>query len=132
MLLVDDSADEWEFTFAAAGDAVDNGTVCESGVVTTQAATGEDVVALWFDDLGDPNRLTEDTFTCADGSGSFVLRAEFSFENEQGQRGAWSISNGTGDLSSLAGNGTYLPPDQIPLDQIDSGVFAIYSGEVSR
>ncbi len=46
------------------------------------------------------------TFTCADGTGTFLARFAGSVEHVVGATGAWSILNGTGTYLTLRGRGS--------------------------
>ena len=47
----------------------------------------------------------EDLYTCDDGSGTFLLRANEFYEDGQHVAGVWDISSGTDGHVSLTGGG---------------------------
>ncbi|HET9469942.1 MAG TPA: hypothetical protein VFO24_02490, partial [Usitatibacter sp.] len=46
------------------------------------------------------------TFTCADGTGTFIARFDAQIEHVQGSTGAWTIVAGSGSYADLRGAGT--------------------------
>ena len=83
--------------FVNTGPAVDSGLVCPTG--TTE-----------FVSDGDSERdgalfRWEDRFTCADGSGTFILGTDVFAEIGGTEYGIWNIVSGTGAYESLAGGG---------------------------
>lgn len=67
---------------------------CSSGTVVDVAFDGSAAVRR--------------SYTCADGSGSALVRSTIpSLEHMTGGRGSWSVLEGTGRYASLRGNGTW-------------------------
>ena len=109
-------------TFTAAGAPVDDGEMCEAGVVAVDHLESAGGVALapgdWaasFDaaqaEQGTVESYSFQEFECADCSGSFSMRvrmsfdfSEFAFEGEQ-DVGRWEIESGSGEYASLEGSG---------------------------
>lgn len=109
-------------SFIATGVPVDDEVVCEGGVVTVDHLESADGATITPDDWAarfDTARADAGTvevylfqeFECADGSGSFSMKAhttfdfsEFEFEGEQ-DVGRWEIESGTGQYADLSGSG---------------------------
>jgi hypothetical protein len=84
-------------SFTATGSAI-----CDAGEMHTQDFDISET--LWW---------YEDRYTCADGSGAFVLRGELpGFDTEaevvdpEPADGTWTILDGSGDYLNLEGSGT--------------------------
>jgi hypothetical protein len=89
-------ADMTTGTFTVSGPAVESGTICASGN-TEFIGENEPVHGGYF--------RWEDRYTCADGSGSFVLGMDLFIETGAAAWGVWSIVSGTDDYESLRGGG---------------------------
>lgn len=125
--------------FTTTGAATAEGVLCAAGtteVLRLESLDGltitDDDWAAMFDAALDTGSVAEmsvyERYSCADGSGSFVLRwhnrfdfASFEFEGQQ-HVGTWEVSEGSGSYSALTGSG------DIELDW-DSGR-AVLIGEV--
>ena len=85
-------------TFTAIGDLV-----CPSGDLSN--LDFEFTETLWW---------FEDDYTCADGTGSFVVRAELPLDPDNEDQadepieGTWTVVRGTGEYHSLIGSGTIV------------------------
>ncbi len=83
-------------SFTATGSAI-----CDAGDVLTQDFDISET--LWW---------YEDRYTCADGSGAFVLRGELPGPDTEAEGdpepldGTWTILDGSGDYVNLEGSGT--------------------------
>ena len=126
-------------TFTATGAPVDDGDMCEGGVVAVDRLESGEGAAVTFDDWAatfDMAQAGDGTvevdsfqeFECADGSGTFVMKvrttfdfSEFEFEGEQ-DVGRWEIESGTGEYADLGGSG------DVTLHYDDNDVE--YSGDV--
>ncbi len=89
-------------TFTASGSAVDDGTVCASGVV-------EDYHILLAG--GQSNRKLQipvrKAFTCDDGSGTFYVKIQVHLEFETSTEAfSWVVLGGTDDYARLRGSGS--------------------------
>jgi len=89
-------------TFDAFGPAVTSGRVCAKGTV--------DEVSIRTS--GPPNGDFEkwhvtNRFTCEDGSGTFVVRVQITFNLiDSTTKGRWMIVEGTGNYADLSGKGS--------------------------
>lgn len=85
--------------FVASGPAVEAGLVCATGDTL-------DVKASVDENQGDEvqNLQVFKEFTCADGSGSFVMKLEVLISPE-GVQATWMIFSGSGDYANLHGTG---------------------------
>jgi hypothetical protein len=108
--------------FTATGVPVDDGVVCESGVVTIDHLESADGATISLDDwtgMFDTARGDNGTievysfqeFECSDGSGAFSMKVHttfdfsgFEFEGEQ-DVGRWEIESGIGPYADLSGSG---------------------------
>jgi hypothetical protein len=95
--------------FEAAGPAVESGIICSTG-------TAE------FNSNPPPQRPEayhrwNDTFTCADGSGTFVVGTDVIIQDLY-EYGVWNIVFGTGAYTSLEGGGTCITG---PIDETSWG-----------
>jgi hypothetical protein len=77
-------------TFAATGPAVDAGLICAMGA---------------FEESGGDEEGYGVTYTCDDGSGSFIWRGDIFFHDNSHETNVWRIESGTGDYTSLMGGG---------------------------
>lgn len=88
--------------------ATESGTFTATGDVICPSGTIENVGTLFvgFQSGRAAQILARHEFTCADGSGSFVLQltAALDFEDGTSEFG-WSVLKGTGDYSKLHGTG---------------------------
>jgi hypothetical protein len=109
-------------TFIASGAPVDDGDMCEGGVVVVDRLESDDGVAVTLDDWaasfsaaqaegGTIEVYSFQEFECSDGSGTFSMKvrttfdfADFEFEGEQ-DVGRWEIESGTGEYTDLGGSG---------------------------
>jgi len=109
-------------TFTATGAPVDDGDVCEGGLVAIDHLESGDGVPVTLDDWAarfDAAQGEDATievhsfqeFECADGSGTFSMKvrttfdfSEFEFHGEQ-DVGRWEIESGTGEYTNLGGSG---------------------------
>ncbi len=71
----------------------------------------------------------QDRYTCADGSGSFVISGEILMDpnddDETSFEGTWIITEGTGDYTDLQGSGSY--------ENSTEPIFTeVYTGELNR
>lgn len=83
-------------TFSATGPGVDEDAVCPAGNVEFVGDAEPHPAAMW---------RWEDLYTCDDGSGTFLLRANEFYEDGQHVAGVWDISSGTDGHVSLTGGG---------------------------
>jgi hypothetical protein len=85
--------------FTASGPAVDEGLICESGntVNIRHSNTG------WQSWRAYSFHVWKE-FTCADGSGTFIVKIEGRWE-EVGGSGTWMILDGTEEYANLHGTG---------------------------
>ena len=84
------------------------GAICDSGLAAN-------VNVEFTDSLF----ISDNSFTCADGSGSFILRGEVvvdpdAEEDPQRLEGTWTVLEGTGDYSDLTGDGVVVSTAQPP------------------
>lgn len=118
---LDDDSD----ALAVTGAAVDDDMMCAEGSLVFLGIEDMDGVAIPQDQMGSRweqaaetgetlETMFYDRFTCADGSGSFVLEthnvvtpAELDFEGTN-DVGSWEIADGTGAYESLTGRGDYI------------------------
>lgn len=104
--------------FVASGPAVDAGIVCSSGDTLD--------IKVSVDENQDDQVLNLEVFkefTCADGSGSFVMKLEVLL-SPQGSQANWMIFSGTGDYANLHGTGkliSSLPTGGDILDETFAG-----------
>jgi hypothetical protein len=83
--------------FVNTGPAVDAGLICPTGTtewVNNSLPTRSRALFRW-----------EDRFTCADGSGTFILGTDVFAEIGGTEYGVWNIVSGTGRYESLNGGG---------------------------
>ena len=109
-------------TFTADGAPVDDGDMCEGGVVAIDRLESSDGVAVTLEDWAatfDAAQASEGTaevysfqaFECTDGSGTFLMNVrttfDFSVIEFEGEHdvGRWEIESGTGDYTNLGGSG---------------------------
>ena len=111
---------DWDAgTFTVAGE-IDE---CTDGKHTEKEIGSSDAAAVRYYE-----------FVCSDGTGSFVLRAEFEPLTEAQEHetlgvepfgGTWTVSEGTGNYTDLEGSGTVHV-------EVDTAAVATYSGEMSN
>jgi len=87
-------------SFTASGSAVDSGLMCPSG---TTIDTADEFAG------GQSNRklqiLVLKEFTCADGSGTFLIKMQVHIDFATGETFTWVVLNGTGHYAHLHGSG---------------------------
>ena len=89
--------------FVATGEAVDSGTICPSGtfVDTSLLITG------FQSDRGRIQVQVVKELTCADGSGTIIVKLQIQANFETGiESFTWVVLGGTGDYDSLRGGGS--------------------------
>ena len=107
--------------FTASGLAVDNGTICATGLVADEELTYTEPTGSY-----QIIRVLK-RFTCDDGSGSFDLRMVVRLDlNTNDTAARWRIVSGTGDYAGLRGRGSLIGLSQDP----DPGILDIYDGRV--
>lgn len=85
--------------FLASGPAVDDGLICNGGVVVDSAkATG-------FSRNGF-NLQTIKHFICDDGSGEIFINLQARIDDRKGTTFNWNVISGTGDYEDLHGAGS--------------------------
>jgi hypothetical protein len=96
---IDYSVDPYAGPFTASGSAVDEGLICAAGntVNVRLSNTG------WQSWRAYSFHVWKE-FTCADGSGTFIVKLEGRWEGEGGS-GTWMILKGTGEYANLHGTG---------------------------
>ena len=95
--------------FEIAGPAVDAGIICSTGTpefIGNPAPQRPEAYHRWVD-----------TYTCADGSGTFVIGNDVIFQDSY-EHGVWNITSGTGAYTALQGGGTSLTG---PIDRTSWG-----------
>jgi len=95
--------------FEITGPAVDAGIVCSTGTpefIGNPAPQRPEAYHRWVD-----------TYTCADGSGTFVIANDVIFQDLY-EHGVWNIASGTGAYTALQGGGTSLTG---PIDRTSWG-----------
>lgn len=83
-------------TFTATG-----GGICASGTVFDDRL----LINGWRAMTGRQQILVVKTFTCADGSGTFVITVQVHTNTDGTEWFTWVIQGGTGDYARLAGTG---------------------------
>jgi hypothetical protein len=106
--------------FTASGPAVDDGTICGSGIVVDDSGKVTGFSGNGFNYHGIKH------FICDDGSGEFFVNLQARIDFRKGTTFNWNILSGTGDYEDLhgAGSGVGLPlcgPDCV-LDIYDGGL----------
>ena len=105
--------------FSASGPAVDEGLVCDTGMVVDAAGKVTGFSPTGFNYQGIKR------FTCGDGSGEFYVNLQARIDFRRGVNFNWNILRGTGDYEDLhgAGGGVGLAcePDCV-LDVYDGGL----------
>jgi hypothetical protein len=101
-------ADPSHGPFVAIGPAVDQGLMCGEG----------DTVDLSVKPAGEASSVgfslqVLKQFTCADGSGSFVVKLQVRIDFDRGGSASWKVMSGTGAYERLhgAGDGYGVPAD---------------------
>jgi hypothetical protein len=110
--------DQTAWPFTAYGEAVDNGLICGSGIVTDgkYIAAGRPGGGHW-------NFRIEKVFECDDGSGSFTLNVKAHvYFDPYSDVGTWNVLRGIDEYADAHGNGALTG---IPLD---GGVLDVYTG----
>ena len=112
----------YPFVFEAEGVAVDEEVVCSSGSVE-EGSLRSGAITM--------------TFTCGDGSGSFVLETDIDlrgFEGEGVPDSEWAFLSGTGDYDGLTGSGTHrwFAPDEVAPPAAMDVVLQVMEGTITR
>lgn len=106
--------------FSASGSAVDDGLVCDSGIVVDARGKVTGASPTGFNFQGIKH------FICADGSGEFFINLQARIDFRKGVTFQWNVLRGTGDYEALhgAGSGEGLPlcGDDCVLDVYEGGV----------
>ncbi|HKI54144.1 MAG TPA: hypothetical protein VJ987_08455 [Anaerolineales bacterium] len=108
--------------FVASGSAVDNGTVCATGTVY-------DASVETFNPQNESQRILHvlKRFACDDGSGTFDVRMVVNLDlTTHYTTASWMIVGGTGDYTSLHGNGSLAGT---PIDP-GTSIHDVYDGNV--
>lgn len=102
---------------AASGPAVDAGLVCASGTTSNVVGPFHGTATLRFS--------VDKTFTCGDGSGTFLVRIKVALNTTTNETTAvWNVRSGTDAYVSLAGHGTLVGTPTNPGTDITD----VYSG----
>jgi hypothetical protein len=108
--------------FTASGPAVDDGLVCDSGIVVNASSKVAGFSLNGFNFQGIKH------FTCDDGSGEFFVNLQarifFDFTPTKFQ---WNVVGGTGDYESLRGAGRGVGIAGVPCGTFDC-VLDVYDG----
>jgi len=105
--------------FVASGSAVDVGLVCESGTTSNVVGPFHGTTTLRFS--------VDKTFTCDDGSGTFLVKMSVRLDTVTNETTAnWKVKSGTGDYTDLAGRGTLIGTPGAPGEDITD----VYSGKL--
>jgi len=107
--------------FTASGLAVDNGSVCATGMV-------EDVALRYNDPVGSFQTIWAlKRFDCDDGSGTFDVRMVVRLDlTTHDTTARWRIVDGTDQYADLKGQGSLVGISNFP----DPGILDIYDGQV--
>lgn len=107
-------------SFVASGPAVDDGIMCETGLVVDDSAKATGFSQNGFNFQGVKR------FTCDDGSGEFFINLQARIDFRKGVTFQWNVLRGTGDYEDLhgAGSGDGLPEcgDDCVLDVYAGGM----------
>lgn len=110
--------------FTASGPAVDDGLVCETGVVVDHRGQVAGFSPTGFNYLGIKH------FTCDDGSGEFYLNLQGRIDYYRGVSFNWNVLAGTGDYEKLHGTGSGFGDPGLPCDDPDICVLDVYDGRL--
>jgi hypothetical protein len=103
--------------FAASGDAVDSGLICESGTFVDTAIR----FAGFQSDRGTVQILVVKAFTCDDGSGTFTVKLQIQANFVTGLESfSWVVLDGTGDYASLRGSGSGSTVPNPPVGNVNT------------
>ena len=114
LVVVNTFADPPTFgTFTASGSAVGNHLMCPIGTIVDTRNTfagGQSGHKLQI--------LVLKEFTCADGSGTFLIKMQVHIDAATGETFTWVVLSGTGDYAHLEGSG---PGTTVGLPTDDEG-----------
>lgn len=110
--------------FAAFGPAVDDGLVCPEGTVVDAAGKVVGLSPTGFNFQGVKQ------FTCADGSGEFLVNLQARIDFRRGVSFNWNILSGTGDYERLHGAGSGVGIGGVPCGDPNLCVLDLYGGGV--
>lgn len=123
LVVVNTFADPPTFgTFTASGSAVDSHLMCPIGTTVDTRNTfagGQSGHKLQI--------LVLKEFTCADGSGTFVIKMQVHIDSATGETFTWVVLGGTGDYGHLQGSGPGTTVD-LPTDSDGGHNQNTYSG----
>lgn len=110
--------------FVASGPAVDQGLICDSGIVVDAAGKVTGGSPAGFNFLGVKH------FICEDGSGGFFLNLEARIDFRRGVTFNWNVLRGTGDYEKLHGTGSGVGIGGVPCGDPNLCVLDLYDGGV--
>ena len=120
-IVADITIDDVAGPFVASGAAVDAGLMCDvgeaEGVLVTQPRAHKKSTTFKIDY----------TFTCDDGSGTFVVRLNVRLFETGDTTARWRITDGSNTYVDLKGNGRLVG---IPNDPPDGMILDVYTGTV--
>ena len=108
--------------FTASGPAIDEGLMCETGIVVDAAGKVTGLSPTGFSFHGIKH------FACDDGSGEFYVNLQARIDFSRGVSFNWNILNGTGDYENLHGAGSGIGLGGVPCGDPELCVLDLYHG----
>jgi len=110
--------------FVASGPAVDDGLICDTGIVVEDSLRVAGVSPTGFNWQGIKH------FTCDDGSGEFFVNLQARIDFRKGTTFNWNVINGTGDYEKLHGAGSGIGIYGVPCGVPEQCVLDLYDGNM--
>jgi hypothetical protein len=108
--------------FTASGSAVDDGLICDSGLVydLTGKASGFSPTGFNFSGIKG--------FDCADGSGGFAVNLQARIDFRKGVSFSWNVIDGVGAYEKLHGAGSGFGIPGVPCGNPNECILDVYDG----